>query len=187
MDRLWRVDGNPASVCSHRRTCAIGWILEIGRDQVQTRHSEPFWSESAAAVLCQQRHLLFGLEIKRSQVRYTPIDPELATDIFVRKGLVEQGILETPHFLEHNAQLMKLAASEQVRLRLGSSERIEDQLYDFYRQQLDAVGSYPELRRYAKSKHQGRMDFLCAALSDLVPEQGCTFRCAIPRSDSILR
>ena len=149
----------------------LDWILEIGLDQVQTRHSEPFWSESAAAVLCQQRHLLFGLEIKRSQVRYTPIDPELATDIFVRKGLVEQGILETPHFLEHNAKLMKLAASEQVRLRLGSSERIEDQLYDFYRQRLDAVGSYAELRRYAKSKHQGRMDFLCAALSDLVPEQ----------------
>ena len=55
----------------------LDWILEIGRDQVQTRHSEPFWSGSAAAVLCQQRHLLFGLEIKRSQVRYTPIDPEL--------------------------------------------------------------------------------------------------------------
>ena len=149
----------------------LDWILEIGQDLIQTRYSEPFWSESAAAVLCQQRSVLFGLEIKRSQVRYTPIDPELATDIFVRKGLVEQGILERPHFLKHNAQLTKLAESELVRLRLGSSERIEDQLYEFYRMRLDAVGSYAELRRYAKSKHQGRMDFLSAELSDLIPQQ----------------
>ena len=149
----------------------LDWILEMGKDRMHTRHSEPFWSESAAAVLCQQRSLLFGLEIQRSQVRYTPIDPEVSTDIFVRKGLVEQGILERPHFLEHNAQLTQLAESELVRLRMGSSERIEDQLYDYYRKRLEAVGSYAELRRYAKSKHQGRMDFLCAALSDLIPQQ----------------
>ncbi len=148
----------------------VPWIEELAGDLIQVRHSEPFWSTKSAAVLCKQRKILFGLEIARSNVSYTRIDPEEATDIFVRNGLIEAGIKERPDFLSHNEKIREQAESEIARRRLGSGLAVEDALFDFYRQRLRSVGSYPELRSFAKAKHKGSLDFLKAELDDLVPE-----------------
>jgi ATP-dependent helicase HrpA len=147
----------------------VEWIEALAGDLLRTKHSEPFWSTKAAAVLCKQRKVLFGLEIARANVSYTRIDPEQATDIFVRSGLVEAGIHERPDFLAHNTKLREQAESEIARLRLGSGWLVEDTLFDFYRQRLSAVGAFAELRSFAKAKHQGSLNFLNATLHDLVP------------------
>lgn len=147
----------------------VEWIEAVAGELLRVRHSEPFWSSKAAAVLCKQRKILFGLEIAQSNVSYTRIDPELATDIFVRSGLVEAGIKERPDFLTHNTKIRESAESEIARLRLGSGWVTEDTLYEFYRQRLSAVGAYAELRSYAKLAHKGHLDFLKARISDLIP------------------
>lgn len=147
----------------------VEWIEELAGDLIQTRHSEPFWSTKSAAVLCKQRKILFGLEINRSNVSYTSIDPEEATDIFVRTGLVEEGIKERPKFLTHNAEVREKAESEIARLRLGSGLAVDDALFDFYQARLRRVGSFAELRRFAKAKHGGHLEFLKAELKDLIP------------------
>jgi ATP-dependent helicase HrpA len=146
----------------------VKWIEELAGDLMQVRHSEPFWSTKSAAALCKQRKILFGLEINRANVSYTPIDPEEATDIFVRNGLVEGGIKEQPKFLTHNADIREKAESEIARRRLGSGLVIDDALFDFYQHRLQAVGSFPELRSYAKAKHGGDLSFLRAELHDLI-------------------
>lgn len=148
----------------------VQWIEEIAGDLIQTKHSEPFWSTKSAAVLCKQRKILFGLEIARSNVSYTRIDPEEATEIFARNGLVETGIKERPDFLKQNEKVRELAESEIARRRLGSGLAVEDALFDFYHRRIQAVGSFPELRSFAKAKHKGSLDFLKADLSDLIPE-----------------
>jgi len=147
----------------------VEWIEELAADLINVRHSEPFWSTKSAAVLCKQRKILFGLEINRANVSYTPIDPEEATDIFVRNGLVEEGIKERPKFLTHNAEVREKAESEIARLRLGSGLVVEDTLFDFYRARMQRVGSFAELRRFAKAKHGGHLEFLKASLQDLIP------------------
>ncbi len=147
----------------------VDWIEELAGDLIQVRHSEPFWSTKSAAVLCKQRKILFGLEINRSNVSYTPIDPEEATDIFARNGLVEEGIKERPKFLTHNAEVREKAESEIARLRLGSGLAVDDALFDFYQARLQRVGSFAELRRFAKAKHGGHLGFLKVELKDLIP------------------
>ena len=92
----------------YARTAAkieVEWIEAMAGDLLGVRHTEPFWSSKSAAVLCKQRKLLFGLEISRSNVSYSRIDPEEATDIFVRNGLVEGGIKERPECLIHNQSI----------------------------------------------------------------------------------
>ena len=148
----------------------VQWIESLAGDRLQIRHSEPFWSTKSAAALCKQRKILFGLELSRSNVSYTRVDPEEATDIFVRSGLVDGGIRERPDFWKHNEKLREAAESEIARRRLGSGLVIEDTLFAFYRSRLQAVGSYPELRSFAKARHNGSLDFLKAELNDLVPE-----------------
>ncbi|MGB0415481.1 MAG: ATP-dependent RNA helicase HrpA [Coraliomargarita sp.] len=157
----------------YARTAAkidVRWIEEVAGDLIQTKHAEPFWSIKAAAAQCKQRKLLFGLEIARRNVSLTPIAPKDSTDIFVRNGLVEQGIRERPEFLTANALLCQEAESELARRRMGSGLTIEDRLFDFYRGRLNAVGSFAELRRFAKESYGGKLDFLKASLADLLPQ-----------------
>ncbi len=148
----------------------VQWIEDVAGDLLKLKHSEPFWSTKSAAALCKQRKVLFGLEIGRSNVSLSRIDPDQSTDIFVRNGLIEQGIRERPDFLKHNDAVSERAESELARRRLGSGFAVEDRLYDFYRQRLSAVGSYAELRSFAKREHGGRLDFLHASIDDLLPE-----------------
>ena len=148
----------------------VQWIEAMAGDLLRLKYSEPFWSSKSAAALCKQRKVLFGLEIGRSNVSLSRIDPEQSTDIFVRNGLIELGIRERPEFLQHNAAVSERAESELARRRLGSGFAVEDRLFDFYRQRLRAVGSYAELRSFAKREHGGRLDFLHASIDDLLPE-----------------
>jgi ATP-dependent helicase HrpA len=148
----------------------VQWIEAMAGDLLRLKYSEPFWSSKSAAALCKQRKVLFGLEIGRSNVSLSRIDPEQSTDIFVRNGLIEIGIRERPEFLQHNAAVSERAESELARRRLGSGFAVEDRLFDFYRQRLRAVGSYAELRSFAKREHGGRLDFLHASIDDLLPE-----------------
>lgn len=148
----------------------VPWVEELAGDLIQIRHSEPFWSTKAAAALCRERRLLFGLELSRHEVSYSRIDPAEATDIFIRNGLIESGIRERPPFLTHNAETLLAAESEMARRRIGSAFLVEDNLFTFYRQRLEGVGSYAELRAYAKKHHGGSLDFLRARESDLLPE-----------------
>ncbi|HBM86074.1 MAG TPA: ATP-dependent RNA helicase HrpA, partial [Opitutae bacterium] len=149
----------------------VQWIEDVAGDLLKLKHSEPFWSTKSAAALCKQRKVLFGLEIGRSNVSLSRIDPDQSTEIFVRNGLIEQGIRERPDFLKNNDEVSQRAESELARRRLGSGFAVEDRLYDFYRQRLSAVGSYAELRSFAKSEHSGRLDFLHASIDDLLPEE----------------
>ena len=55
---------------------------------------------------------------------------------------------------------------------MGSGLTIEDRLHAFYLGRLEGVGSFAELRRFAKNKHAGSLDFLKAELTDLLPEAG---------------
>ena len=148
----------------------VKWIEEMAGDLLKLKHSEPFWSTKSAAALCKQRKVLFGLEIGRSNVSLSRIAPDESTDIFVRNGLIETGIRERPDFIAHNAEISEKAESELARRRLGSGFAVEDRLFNFYRQRLDAVGSYAELRSFAKREHGGRLDFLKATIDDLLPE-----------------
>ncbi|MFP4068805.1 MAG: ATP-dependent RNA helicase HrpA, partial [Opitutales bacterium] len=173
----------------YARTAArieVAWVEELAADLIQTSHSEPFWSEKSAAALCKQRKLLFGLELDRRNVSHTRVDPEAATDIFVRNGLVEEGIQERPDFLVHNARVREEAESELARRRLGSGVLVEDRLFAFYRSRLRETGSFAELRRFAKRAHGGSLDFLKAGLADLLPGEGRDDRdAAFPRAVDI--
>ena len=147
----------------------IDWVEDLAGDLLKIHHSEPTWSTKAAAVLCKERRILFGLEIKRSQVSYSRIEPEEATEIFIRNGLIEGGIRERPKFFEHNLKLQEAAESELARRRTGSAFWVEDNLFAFYQQRIKGVGSFAELKSYAKKHHSGSLDFLKASKEDLLP------------------
>ncbi|MDA9317229.1 ATP-dependent RNA helicase HrpA [Puniceicoccaceae bacterium] len=147
----------------------VQWIEELAGDLIQIRHSEPYWSSKGAAVLCKERKVLFGLEITRDNISYCRIEPAEATEIFIRNGLIEGGIKERPKFFQHNEKIRESAESELARRRTGSNYLVEDKLFDFYHRRLKAIGSFAELRSFAKKERGGSLDFLRATEADLLP------------------
>ena len=89
----------------------------------------------------------------------------------MRNGLIELGIRERPDFIQHNTEVSARAESELARRRLGSGFAVEYRLFDFYRRRLNAVGSYADLRSFAKREYGGCLDFLKANIDDLLPEK----------------
>ena len=148
----------------------VQWIEDLAGSLLKLKYSEPFWSARSAAALCKERKLLLGLELNCGQVGLTRIDPDEATDIFIRNGLIERGIRERPDFLNHNIRICKQLSSELARLKIGSSFEAEERFFRFYRERLQAVGSFAELRQFARKRHKGNLEFLNASLEDLLPE-----------------
>ena len=69
---------------------------------------------------------------------------------------------------------------------MGSGQTIEDRLHAFYHSRLEGVGCYAELRRFAKARHAGSLDFLKATLADLLPEASAeTANDAFPKTVTI--
>ena len=142
----------------YARTCArldALWLLDLGEHILKRSYGEPDWHVDAGRVLMRERTLLHGLEVQNRHIDYGRIDPERATEIFIRGALVAD-TLETPTlpFLEHNRRLRDKVATIQTQVRSRHWLSLEEAAYDFYARHLAraAVSSVQDLQREWK-KH----------------------------------
>jgi len=138
------------------RTCAaveVSWILQLGAHLIKHVHEAPTWDECGERAVCTEKSFLYGLELSRRRVNLAPLLPREATEIFIRSGLVEEGVKEILPFLEANRELREVVEEKQTRLRRGQLWSLDDRIYAFYRERLpDGIGSVPDLRRFLKER-----------------------------------
>ncbi|HLP07884.1 MAG TPA: ATP-dependent RNA helicase HrpA [Opitutaceae bacterium] len=131
------------------------WLLDLGQHILKRSYGEPDWHADAGRVLVRERTLLHGLEVQNRHIDYGRIDPERATEIFIRGALVAD-TLETPTlpFLEHNRRLRDKVATIQTQVRSRHWLSLEEAAYDFYARHLARAGvsSVQDLQREWK-KH----------------------------------
>jgi ATP-dependent helicase HrpA len=153
------------------RTCASvesAWILQVGAHLIKRTHEVPTWDERGERAVCTEKSFLYGLEINRRRVNLAPLKPKEATEIFIRNGLVEDGVTEIIPFLEANRKLRIEVEERQTRLRKGQLWSLDDRLYAFYAARLPpGVGSVPDLNRLLKD-NGGDDSALYAKETDLV-------------------
>lgn len=70
-----------------------GWILELAPHLCVTRHENPAYIPRAGQVMATRITTFSGLEIEKRKVAYGNINPEEATEIFIRTALVEEALL----------------------------------------------------------------------------------------------
>ena len=136
----------------YARTCARLdplWALELGSHLVRVAHSEPFWNESAGRVMVKQRTRLYGLELESRSVGYGRIDPEHATEIFIREGLVNDTIRFPLDFLAHNRALREKIEDLLTRARDSGYLNLDEAAYRFY-----ATRLMPEALQRAAETHE---------------------------------
>ncbi len=150
----------------YARTCARldpQWVLDLAAHILRTSHSEPFWNPDAGRVLVKQRTRLYGLELETRAVGYGKIDPEDATEIFIREGLVNDTITFPLDCLIHNRELREKIESQLTRARDAGYLNLDEAAYRFYAANLEGAGcvsAVPELVDLVRERRTTDPDFL---------------------------
>ncbi|MBL9179055.1 MAG: ATP-dependent RNA helicase HrpA [Verrucomicrobiaceae bacterium] len=144
------------------------WIAELGAHLCHFKHSEPHWSEKAQRVVCIERVLLHGLEVKRRQIDFLKVDPVAATQLFIRGALIDhQDTPITLRFYAHNNALRQKIETMLTRVRSNRVYAVEERLFRFYDERLKNVSSIHDLNRLVKERSEADPKFLRATEHDL--------------------
>ncbi len=81
----------------------VEWLEELGGSLCRRTYSEPHWRRDRGEVVAYEQVSLFGLVIvTRRPVSYGPINPDEASEIFIRSALIEGDLRRPFPFLLHN-------------------------------------------------------------------------------------
>ena len=175
------------------------WIVQLAPHLCKVTHANPRWIVAAGNVLADEKITLYGLEVSNKKVAYGNINPQEATEIFIRAALVEEDLLPNSRardeaedddddvrvlhsaapkppplppqyaFLEHNRQVRQKIETWQTRVRRHDFVSLDQVLFNFYAQCLTNVSSVHELNRFLRE--QGNPALLCITESDLTGGQ----------------
>ena len=144
------------------------WLSEIGQHLCRASYKDPFYNARSGRVLVTESLTLHGLQVLQRRVAYGKIDPQAATEIFIREALVNDEVNLPHHFLKHNRDLRERVEAWHMRQRQAQFLDIDEAVYQFYARRLDNVSSIHDLNRLVRDKGP---DFLKMTDADLTGGQ----------------
>jgi ATP-dependent helicase HrpA len=147
------------------------WIVQLGEHVCKFTYHAPHWSAQAGRVLVTEKVLLGGLEIHNRLVPFAKVNPQEATEIFIRSALVDEPLSGPHRFLTENQKLREKIETWQTRLRSTALPNTDEALFRFYAKRIENVSSIHDLNRFVKEQGGGDRSFLCATEADLIGER----------------
>ena len=143
------------------------WLEILGKEQCKYTYHQPHWDKNRGEVIAFEQVSLYGLIIvfKRT-VSFSQIDPDEASDIFIRRALVMGEIKKTFSFITQNEALIKNIKEMENRIRRRDMLVGEDELVLFYKNRLSGIFDLKGLERFIKEKGSDR--FLLMKKEDLL-------------------
>jgi ATP-dependent helicase HrpA len=130
-----------------------GWLEEIGRELCRSTYNSPRWSRRRGEVVASEQVTLFGLTIvSQRTVSFGPINPQEATETFIRQALVADDLQQSFGFMTHNRNIIDEVMNMEDRIRRRDIFVGEEALYRFYSRKLDRVWDVRTLARLLKRK-----------------------------------
>ncbi|WGW01665.1 ATP-dependent RNA helicase HrpA [Vibrio sp. YMD68] len=113
------------------------WIEPLAGHLIKRSYSEPHWSKKRAAVMADEKVMLYGIAIvPKRMVNYSQIDATVSREIFIRSALVE-GEWENKHpFFKQNRKLLEEVEELEHKSRRRDILVDDDELFDFYDQRV---------------------------------------------------
>ena len=154
----------------YARTCARLdplWALDLGAHIARVAHSEPFWNETAGRVMVKQRTRLYGLELESRAVSYGKIEPEHATEIFIREALVNDTVVFPLDFITHNRAVREKVEDALTRARDSGYLNVDEAAYRFYAARLENISAVGDLVDLVRERRGAEPKFLMMTPDDL--------------------
>ncbi|MDP7353649.1 MAG: ATP-dependent RNA helicase HrpA [Desulfobacterales bacterium] len=144
-----------------------GWLEILGKGQCKYTYHQPHWDKNKGEVIVFEQANLYGLIIvSKRTVSFGPIDPDRASDIFIRSALVMGEIKKTFSFITRNNALINNIKEMENRIRRRDLLVSEDELALFYKNRLSGVFDLKGLERLIQEKGADR--FLLMKKEDLL-------------------
>jgi ATP-dependent helicase HrpA len=146
------------------------WIEALAGHLVSRSYLEPHWEARSGQVAAFENVSLYGLLLTaRRKVNFGPIDPVLAREIFLRDGLVRQGVRTRGPFLEHNRRLIAEIETLEAKTRRRDVLVDEEALYAFYDQRVPAeIYSTASFERWREKVEREQPQLLFMSRDDLM-------------------
>ena len=149
------------------------WLSELGSHLCKIKYDQPYWNLRSGRVLVRQRHILYGLEVKNQRIDYGTIQPNEATQIFIREGLVPAHFNTKHPFLSHNKRLCEKIEVWQNRKNTSPHVEVDERAYAFYAERIqENISSIHDLNRILR-KHDS--DYLKMEETDILEENHVLF------------
>lgn len=146
------------------------WIEPLAEHLLKRSYSDPHWHVKGESVMAYEKVSLFGLPIvAKRRTHYGNRDPEVARQIFIQRGLVENAIRSEFPFLKNNRQL--LAELDELAAKTRKREFLIDEYaqYDFYNRRVpDNIYDVASLRQWLRKASQKRNLQLQMKIDDFV-------------------
>lgn len=167
------------------------WAIKLGEHLIQTKYGEPHWDEKAERVLCLERVLLYGLELRRRSIDFGKVDPDAATDLFIRGALLADDSPVTHSFRAHNQRLFHKMTTALGRLRGSRKFAVEEAFFRFYKSRLPPISSTHDLNAWLRQQWKGNPEVLLAREEDLetgdeFADATALFPDAVPLANTVL-
>ena len=148
-------------------TVDSAWLEELGGSLCRSTYLNPRWDAHRGEVVATQQVSLFGLVIVTGRtVSFGPIDPETATEVFIRGALIDDDVLHPPAFLLSNRKLIQRIKDMEDRIRRRDILVDDEEMVRFYRNRLQRVYDLRTLNRLIREK--GGDGFLRMAPEDVM-------------------
>ncbi len=128
------------------------WLLDLGSHLMTSTYHAPVWSQDQGQVTAVEQKRLFGFIVAEGSVPYGPVNPDEATDIFIRSCLIE-GMVKDPSeypFLEKNRELIDTIVSMENKVRKRNLMVSEEELFLIYKSRLKNIFDLGLLQEYIK-------------------------------------
>ncbi|MEM9025373.1 MAG: DUF3418 domain-containing protein, partial [Verrucomicrobiota bacterium] len=137
------------------RTCAKilpEWISEIAPHLIKRNYSEPGYQKKSGRVIVREKSLLYGLIIDTKQVSFHSIDPDAATEIFIREGIIANELPMRIQEIETIHKVVNQAEEILARKRQSATYSIEERLCAFLTERLPKLSDVHSLRRWVREQ-----------------------------------
>ncbi|MGA2330868.1 MAG: ATP-dependent RNA helicase HrpA [Syntrophales bacterium] len=143
------------------------WLEELGGSLCRSTYSEPHWSRDRGEVVAYEQVSLFGLVIvTRRPVSYGPINPDEASEIFIRSALIEGDLRRPFPFLLHNLGVIEQISHMEDKIRRRNLLAGEDELARFYQERIPGIYDTRTLQKLIRDR--GSDEFLRMRQEDVL-------------------
>jgi ATP-dependent helicase HrpA len=134
------------------------WLEDLGRDLCRYTYLDPHWERNRGDVVASEQVSLFGLIIVPGRkVSFGRIDPDQASDIFIRRALIAGDIKKPFAFIKHNQRLIDGVIAVEDRIRRRDVLISEADMFAFYKEKIGGIYNLRELSAYLKTRDNDKL------------------------------
>ena len=158
-----------------RRVARIdpGWVEQVAPHLCKSKYGEAHWDENQGAVYGKETVICGGLSIVAGRrVHYGRVDPKAARGIFLREGILGNGLRKRCKFLEHVTAMRGEIEAIEHKLRRPGGLWSDEAVLGFYEQRIPedihtAADFYLWLEQHESCLMLGIADVVDEDLDDL--------------------